>query len=255
MIRQEAPREGDMLQLKPEGLDPADAMSRPVAVCGRQLIADNSGALYWPGQGALLVADLQLQCRASRASGANGAGGPADGNARRMLIRLAEVMDRYEPATVIALGDGICDGGAAGGMAAEVQQILRILQEDRDWIWVTGHSGRPVAPQLGGRACAELEIGGIRLRHRPIQGWATHEIAAGMRPAALLSLYGYALRRPCFVGNRHRLAMPAFGALAEAGANVLDGAFRPLFGSGGMAVWMLGNEGLYPVATRLLVAD
>ena len=66
-----------MLQLKPEGLDLADAMSRPVAVCGRQLIADNSGALYWPGQRALLVADLALE-----SGGVNGANGPPAARAR-----------------------------------------------------------------------------------------------------------------------------------------------------------------------------
>jgi hypothetical protein len=37
--------------------------------------------------------------------------------------------------------------------------------------------------------------------------------------------------------------------------NVLDEAFLPLFGNDGMAVWMLGQEGLYPVATRLLRED
>jgi hypothetical protein len=48
--------------------------------------------------------------------------------------------------------------------------------------------------------------------------------------------------------------MPAFGASAG-GRNVLDQAFRPLFGTGGTAVWMLGEEGLYPVAARLLAPD
>ena len=48
--------------------------------------------------------------------------------------------------------------------------------------------------------------------------------------------------------------MPAFGALTG-GLNVLDSAFEPLFGSDGFAVWMLGAEGLYPVATRHLLGD
>jgi metallophosphoesterase superfamily enzyme len=67
-------------------------------------------------------------------------------------------------------------------------------------------------------------------------------------------MYGYAIRRACFVGNGRRLVMPAFGA-AAGGRNVLDEAFRPLFGTGGMAVWMRGEEGLYPVATRFLAPD
>jgi hypothetical protein len=48
--------------------------------------------------------------------------------------------------------------------------------------------------------------------------------------------------------------MPAFGTLAG-GVNVLDEAFSNLFGDGGIAVWMLGQEGLYPVATRFLGGD
>jgi metallophosphoesterase superfamily enzyme len=229
-----------MLQLKPEGLDLADVASRPVSVGGRQLIADKSGALYWPGEQALVVADLTL-------AGGHGAG------ARQILTALAEVMDRFEPARVIVLGEGLSVDPRAAAISAEDLQILRILQEDRAWTWVTGDAGRPTSPELGGSACGELEVGGIALRARPTPGWATHEIAASMRPAAHLLMYGYSLRRACFVGNRHRLLMPAFGA-PSGGTNVLDAAFRPLLGDG-MSVSMLGQEGLYPVATRLLAED
>src|SRR5262245_39195767 len=135
-----------MLQLKPEGLDLADVASRPVAICGRSFIADSSGALYWPGERALLVADLSLE----------GAG------VRQTLTRLAEVMDRYEPAAVIALGDGAHADGAAA-MTAEDQQVLRILQEERDWIWVTGLAQRGTRPELGGRVLGTLSKAGIAL--------------------------------------------------------------------------------------------
>src|SRR5262245_7440649 len=128
MIRHEARYEGDMLQLKPEGLAMADAMSRPVAVCGRQLIADNSGALYLPGQCAMLVAALQL--------GSDWRGGAASGEVRRVLIKLAEAIDRYEPAKVIVLADSVHDGGREpASLSAEDLQVLHILQEDREWIW------------------------------------------------------------------------------------------------------------------------
>ena len=41
--------------------------------------------------------------------------------------------------------------------------------------------------------------------------------------------------------------MPAFGAFTG-GLNVLDDAFAPLFSNDGLSVWMLGQEGCYPVA-------
>ena len=139
-------------------------------------------------------------------------------------------------------------------MAAEDLQILHIMQEDREWIWLTGNHDPDIAPALGGRVRGEFAIGGIALRHQPSPGCVTHEIAGHMHPAARLSMYGYSIRRPCFVGNGRRLVMPAFGAFAG-GLNVLDDAFQPLFGNGGLAVWMLGQEGLYPVATRFLCGD
>jgi DNA ligase-associated metallophosphoesterase len=231
-----------MLELKPEGFNLADAVSQPVGVCGRQLIADNSGALYWPSQSTLLVADLHLEDGpAERAA-------PMPSAARRTLTRLAEVMDRYQPARVIVLGD------APAGMSTEDLEVLHILQDDREWVWVASHHGAETAPQIGGRVCRELEVSGIALRPEPVASWTTHEIGAHMRPAARLSMYGYSIRRACFVGNGRRLVMPAFGA-STGGLNVLDAAFRALFGSGGMAVWMLGEEGLYPVAPRFLAGD
>jgi len=240
-----------MLQLKPEGLPLADAVSQAVAVCGRQLIADNSGALYWPSQRTLLVADLRLQ---GGHPGPAGGDRPGQATARRTLVRLAEVMDRYEPARVIVLGSG-CNAGGAAPIVPEDLEILTILQEDREWIWVTGGTtDADIARRLGGSACAGLEMSGVALRHRPTPGWATHEIAGALRPAARFSMYGHAIRRACFVGNGRRLVMPAFGAVAG-GTNVLDDAFRPLFPGGGMAVWMLGQEALYPVATRFLAGD
>ena len=77
----------------------------------------------------------------------------------------------------------------------------------------------------------------------------THEIAGHIHPAARLSAR-HALRRPCFVGNGLRLIVPAFGTYTG-GLNILDEAFEPLFGSDGMSVWMLGQEGLYPGRARV----
>jgi metallophosphoesterase superfamily enzyme len=48
--------------------------------------------------------------------------------------------------------------------------------------------------------------------------------------------------------------MPAFGVFTG-GLNVLDAAFEPVFSSGGVNVMMLGQEGVFPVASRLLRED
>ncbi len=173
---------------------------------------------------------------------------------RETLRKLATAIDRYAPGTVIALGESLHDGEASGRIGIEELEILHIMQEDREWIWVTGKHDPQVGERLAGSVVNEIDVEGIVLRHEPRPGHVTHEIAGHLHPAAKLSMYGYTLRRPCFVGNGLRLVMPAFGTNAG-GLNILEAPFEPLFGHDGMHVWMLGQEGLYPVATRLLKED
>jgi uncharacterized protein len=246
------PAAGDpMLTLKPERLDAEDFREQPVSVCGKAFIGHICGALYWPAEDALIVADLHLEKGSSFARRGQMLP-PYD--TRETLTKLASILDRTQASTIIALGDSWHDGEASGRMSPPDRETLRILQEDRDWIWVTGNHDPAIAQDLGGHVVDTITVEGITLRHIPATGRVTHEIAGHMHPAARLSRHGHTIRRPCFVGNGNRLILPAYGAFTG-GLNILDDAFEPLFGNDGMQVWMLGQEGLYPVATRLLRSE
>jgi uncharacterized protein len=240
-----------MAALKPDRIGAEDSYDQPISICGKAFRAHMSGALYWPGERALIVSDLHLEKGSSFA--AKGQMLPPY-DTRETLRKLAEVIDTYDAETVIALGDSLHDMRAASRMDGEDQETLKILQEDREWIWVAGNHDPVASKSLGGTAVKALRVEGIRLCHEPRTGAVTHEIAGHLHPAARLVMYGTSIRRPCFIGNGYRLVMPAFGAFAG-GLNILDVAFDPLFGNDGLKVWMLGQEGLYPVATRLLRED
>jgi DNA ligase-associated metallophosphoesterase len=240
-----------MLGLKPEHASLSDNATCRLSLCGKSLVLDMSGALYWPGQRTLIVADLHLE-KASALAARGQLLPPYD--TKDTLLRLAETIDRIEPVRVIALGDSFHDGKASGRLRPEDRASLGILQEDREWIWIAGNHDPIIAADLGGVVLERFEIDGLAFVHKPASGRVTHEIAGHLHPAARLSIYGTAIRRPCFVGNGRRLVLPAFGTYAG-GLNVLDEAFLPLFGTEGMHVWMLGQEGVYPVATRQLRGD
>jgi uncharacterized protein len=240
-----------MFNFKPERFDLADFSSQPLSICGKSFIADQSGVLYWPGHKTLIVADLHLEKGSSFA--ARGQMLPPY-DTRQTLLKLSTAIDKYEAETVIALGDSLHDGGAAARISAPDMDVLRIMQDDRHWIWVTGNHDPAIPRVFGGTVADELEIDGITLRHAPRSVRVTHEIAGHLHPAARLSVHGNSIRRPCFVGNGLRLVLPAFGAFTG-GLNILDDAFLPLFGSDGLSVWMRGEEGLYPVASRQLKGD
>ena len=240
-----------MLELKPERFDLRDYHDQRVTVSGRSMIADQSGALFWPSEDALIIADMHLE-KGSHFAARGQMLPPYD--TRATLLALAAAIDKYEADNVIALGDSFHDADGPERMAPEDREILSIVQDDCDWYWVTGNHDPVLPDTIGGVILNELNVGGITLRHEPLPGPVTHEIAGHMHPAARISLYGHTLRRPCFVGNGRRLILPAFGAYTG-GLNVLDAAFEPLFGSDGFNVCMMGHEGLYPVATRLLSED
>src|SRR5215510_12428893 len=113
-----------MLELKSERLTLlADrAEEQAISICGKSLIADSTGAIYWPAEAALLVADLHLE-KASAGAQAGAFLPPYD--TRETLIRLAEVIDRYQPRRVIALGDSFHDAGAAQRIGADDLERLK----------------------------------------------------------------------------------------------------------------------------------
>ena len=237
-----------MLTLATDRFEPRDGTAHAFSMCGKAFVADISGALYWPAEKALLVADLHLE--KGSASAARGRMLPPY-DTRQTLMKLAEAIDRHAPEVVIALGDSLHDRNAANRIADDDLRVLAMLQEGRRWIWVTGNHDPEIAPSLRGDVCDELVLSGITLRHVPREARVTHEIGGHLHPAARVSLYGHTIRRPCFIGNGRRLVLPAFGAFTG-GLNVLDAAFNPLFGPDGLNVIVLGQEGLYPIATRLL---
>lgn len=240
-----------MLALKPERLDVGEFSRQPVSIGGRAFVADVSGALYWPAEDILIVADLHLEKGSSFAS--RGIMLPPYDTAAT-LERLAATLDAYPAQTVLCLGDSFHDCGAGERMSEVDRETLAILQEDREWIWLNGNHDPVINDCVGGMALGEVTVSGLTFRHEPTAGRVTHEIAGHLHPAARVSFHGHVIRRPCFVGNGMRLVLPAFGTYAG-GLNVLDDAFTPVFGDDGLSVLVLGQEGLYPIAPRLLKED
>ncbi len=93
----------------------ADARDRnDIVVNGITILADPEGALYWPAQGLLAVADLHLEKGSSFA--ARGVLLPPYDTAAT-LARLARLVAHYAPRCVIALGDSFHDGGGPARLA------------------------------------------------------------------------------------------------------------------------------------------
>ena len=220
-----------------------------VSINGTALVADPAGALYWPSEGVLAIADLHLEKGSSFAK--RGVLLPPYDTAAT-LARLAAVIMRYAPRCVIALGDSFHDGGGPGRLADADRTQLKALQAGRDWIWITGNHDPEPAPDIGGQFGGALAIGALTFRHIP--SGSAGEIAGHLHPVARVSHRGRAVSRRCFAADALRMVMPAFGAFAG-GLNIRDAAFADLFGTLAFTAHMLGEDRLYSFGARHCLAD
>jgi hypothetical protein len=218
-------------------------------LCGEELIADASGALYWPREECLIVADLHFEKGSAFAR--RGVFLPPY-DTRATLGALEAALDRNRPKRVIALGDSFHDLGGPERLAAEERATLLGLMKGRDWIWVLGNHD-PAPPGYGGTAIAELALAGIVLRHEPLPGRQAGEIAGHLHPCATVRTIAGRVRRRCFATDAQRLILPAFGAYAG-GLSVFDPAFAHILARP-FEVIVLGRARAYLVGERRLARD
>jgi uncharacterized protein len=220
-----------------------------VAVAAVSLVADCSGALYWPEQGLLAVADLHLEKGSSFA--ARGQLLPPYDTAAT-LAQLGRVIAHYAPRTVIALGDSFHDDGGPARLSRDDRDNLHALQRGRDWIWLTGNHDPEPATNIGGSFRAALTLGALTFRHLP--SGSDGEVAGHLHPMARVSHRGRTVSRRCFAADKRRMVMPAFGAFTG-GLNIREAAFCDLFGTLAFTVHMLGEDRLYSFIAKRCLPD
>ncbi len=213
--------------------------------------ADCLGALCWPEQGLLVVADLHLEKGSSFAR--RGTLLPPY-DTTETLARLARAIARHAPRLVIALGDNFHDGGGPARLSAQDRASLAALQRGRDWIWIAGNHDPEPADGIGGTFAAMVNVGTLTFRHEPSRNAPAGEIAGHLHPVARIAQRGRAVSRRCFATDGKALVMPAFGAYTG-GLNVRDRAFAAVFGASKLTAHMLGEGRLYAFAAARCLAD
>jgi DNA ligase-associated metallophosphoesterase len=222
-----------------------------ITVADVTLIADPLGALYWPDEGLLVVADLHLEKGSSLAS--RGVLVPPYDTAATLSI-LGRLIARYAPRLVIALGDSFHDGEGPARIADADRAALLALQRGRDWQWIAGNHDPDPATGVGGRFAEMMAIGALTFRHEPRAGASDGLIAGHLHPFARIARRGRAVGRRCFACDGKQLVMPALGAYTG-GLNVRDLAFLDVFDNPAFTVHLLGERRLYAVSAKRCLPD
>ena len=159
-----------------------------IGLKGQAAILDLTGAMYLADHDVLLVADLHFEKGSSFAR--RGMMLPPY-DTRETLVALCDAVFRFDPKTVIALGDSFHDIGGPERLGNEERATLTDVQKGRDWIWVTGNHDRVLPDSIGGQVVEELALGSLTLRHEPAAGEQA-EIAGHLHPVGKVVMRGRA---------------------------------------------------------------
>jgi len=185
------------------------AMSTSLTLAGTALAALPSGALWWPDEALLCVADLHLG-KSERVARRGGALLPPYETAET-LDRLTADIARHAPRIAVCLGDSFDDAACADALTAEETARLAALMSGRDWIWIAGNHD-PAPLSVAGRHLAEFTLGPLTFRHIARPDARSGEVSGHWHPKARVALRGRTISRPCFLTDDARLILPAYGA-------------------------------------------
>jgi DNA ligase-associated metallophosphoesterase len=216
---------------------------------GAEIIADTSGAAFWPTERALLVADLHFEKGSSYAPRGRLLP-PYD--TRETLARLKEAISRLGVERVYCLGDSTHDETASARLDESDLEVITALTSSLDWVWLRGNHDPSPPESWGGRVMTELSLGPLVLRHEASASPVAGEVSGHYHPKASVRLRGKRVTGRAFLSDGRRLLLPSFGAYTG-GLSALDPAIKRLFPKG-FTAWLLGRKGIFAFPDRVLVA-
>ena len=182
----------------------------PFSFAGETFVASPEGALHWPAQQALLVADLHLE-KASWFARLGQFLPPYDSVAT--LTALKEVAEAAAVRRLYCLGDSFHDRFGCDRLPEQAWSLLRTMTETLDWTWIVGNHDPGFADHCGGTLVDEAEVCGIVLRHEAVRDDPRPEISGHFHPKLRVNVKGRHVSRRCFVASASKLILPAFGSL------------------------------------------
>lgn len=206
----------------------------PITLVGEPVMLDSRRALYWPGGGALVLADVHLGKGALlRSRDAAGGYTAAD------LEEIADLLDDYRPQRLV-----VC-GALMHSPARDDQAWLDALRGLRKRYADTRFEIAQGAPEAGAKLPADLDISvAERITAPPFVFLREPEslaegygIAGHWHPVTVLRGMGDALRQPVFWMRAGHAVLPAFGSF-----------------TGGMEVVPEAGDQLYAVSPRAVQA-
>lgn len=229
------------MRLKQLSVNVVDKRIVAVRFGEQELVLSGCGAMYWPAQKMLVIADLHLEKGSYFASRGN----PLPlYDSINTLRNIEEAIHYFKPRYLLSLGDNVHDKRAFDRMPVEVSGLLSsIIQQVEQWIWLKGNHDDDCLPNSAEQLVFTdfLDIGGITFSHEVMQkkSW---QIVGHFHPKAKLN----SVKGKCFVQTKNILYMPAFGYYTG-GLDIESEAFKRIINSDNYAVFISYRKKIWKI--------
>lgn len=213
-------------------------MNKTITFGGEDFVPDCSGALYWPSEKTLLIADLHFE-KASHFAEKGYLLPPYD--TLETLRALHDVITHYQPQRVIALGDSWHDMGGPGRMDQRDRALLKQICEDTDVTWISGnHDPEPAG---FGTHLPMASLCGFEFVHEATRTATAPTFCGHYHPKIRVRLRKSSRALPCFAVYEQVCVLPSFGAFTG-GLDITHSALSDPLGLP-QAVYACGRERVY----------
>ncbi|MEM0910770.1 MAG: metallophosphoesterase, partial [Pseudomonadota bacterium] len=166
------------------------------------------------------------------------------------LARMHLAIERYDPTSVLCLGDSFHDGNALQRMDdAHIKRLNEMIQQTRDWIWILGNHDPLIPDIIKGRRETEIQMEEICFAHEP----CTDTLLSGQlmlfghfHPKASAVIARHKVVGSCFVNADSFFIMPAFGKYTG-GLSVKDDAIQSLLNGAAPKLYLTYSKKIYCV--------
>ncbi|WP_409431947.1 ligase-associated DNA damage response endonuclease PdeM [Litorimonas sp. RW-G-Af-16] len=175
------------------------------------VVCDAAKVAYLPDHDTLLMGDLHFE-KASFLQMNGHAPLPAL-DTQDTLERLWDVIGRYAPAHVVALGDSFHDVDAGDRLSAKhVEAMNALVTSVPKFTWVLGNHDPDIPKAVTGEQQDHLTLGRFLLTHLPTDSDAGEFNMCGhLHPKARVKVRKRAISHPCFACGENRIILPSFG--------------------------------------------
>ncbi len=213
---------------------------------GQKFVLDAGLALYWPEHGMLVVSDLHLE-KSTFLAQFGSAVAPYD--SADTLERLARLVARYRPSSLVLLGDTFHDRLAWARLDDATRlKLLAICDAVDQCRFIEGNhdTGMTRDPRL---VFADDHVhSGILFSHEPAAS-DLPQVIGHFHPKLTTSLRGHRLAGKCFAVNDRLLVMPAFGSFTG-GLDLRHEAFTRLAGVDSLRPYLVYRNTVTPISPR-----